>query len=152
MPMNSIMLRPGVNTELTQSLNEAGVFTSQLIRYKSNLIQTYGGWTNYINTSIPSTVRDLHAWQGLSSNKFLGVGATANLITINSGATNDITPQTLTDNPPPNFSISSGSSLVTVVDANSSQTVFNTVYFNTPVSIGAYLLNGAYKIASVLGS
>lgn len=152
MAMGAVTLRPGVNTQLTQSLNEAGVFSSQLIRYKDSLIQTYGGWVNFVSFTVPSTVREMHAWQGLQSNKLLALGATSNLSVITAGSNSDITPQILIDNPPPNFSISSGSSIVTIVDGNSSASVFNTVYFNTPVALGPYLLNGPYKITSVLGS
>lgn len=149
MPMGSVILRPGVDTEKTLSLNEAGISQSQLIRTKNGLTQTYGGWEAYIGTAIPSTVKDLHAWEDVSGNSRLGVGATSNLMMVTSGSATDITPQTRTTNPAPNFSISSGSFTVTVVDPNSGPTVYNTVFFNTPVAIGNLLLNGAYPIATV---
>lgn len=151
MPMGSVTLRPGVDVQKTLSVNEAGVSQSQLIRYKEGLIQTIGGWQQYYSGVIPSTVRELHAWQGLTNNQFLALGATKNLITINSSTATDITPQTTTTNPAPNFSISSGSNLVTIADA-SSLSVFDVVFFNTPVAIGNLLLQGAYPINSVLGS
>jgi hypothetical protein len=98
MPMQSIQLRPGVNVERTLAANEAGVSRSQLIRYKDQMIQTYGGWSQYIPSAIPSTVRALHAWQGISGSdqQYLGVGAVANLIIVSDGAVSDITPQTAT--------------------------------------------------------
>lgn len=152
MPWGAVQLRPGVDTQLTLSANQAGVSQSQLIRYKEGLIQTDGGFSNYVSFSIGSTVRELHPWQDVAGNKHLGVGATASLSVITAGSNQDITPQTNTTNPTPNFSISSGSNLVTVIDGGSSATTFNTVYFNTPVAIGAYLLSGAYTIHSVGGS
>jgi hypothetical protein len=152
MPWGAVQLKPGVDTQLTLSANTAGVAQSQLIRYKDGLIQSYGGFTDYVPFTIGSTVRDLHPWQDAAGVKHLGVGATGNLVVITAGSAQDITPQTNTTNPAPNFSISSGSDLVTVVDAGSSASVFNVVYFNTPVAIGAFLLNGAYPINSVLGS
>jgi|SRR5882672_561574 len=152
MAWGAIQLKPGVDTQLTLSANSAGVSQSQLIRYKESLIQTVGGWVNYINTTIPSTVRDLHPWQDINGVKHLGVAATASLGVVTAGSFTDITPQTTITNPAPNFSISSGSNLVTVVDGGANASVFNTIYFNTPVAIGAYLLNGAYPINSVLGS
>lgn len=152
MPWTAVQLKPGVDTQLTLSANMAGVSQSQLIRYKEGLIQTYGGWVNYIPFTIGSTVRDLHPWQDVTGTRHLGVAATQSLTVITAGSAQDITPQTNTTNPPPNFSISSGSNLVTVVDGGSSASTFNTVYFNTPVAIGAYLLNGAYPINTVGGS
>lgn len=152
MPWAAIELKPGVNTQLTLSANQAGVSQSQLIRFKDGIIQTPGGWVNYIATTINSTVRDLHPWMDFAGTSHLGVAATGNVISVTAGSQTDITPQKTTDNPTPNFSISSGSNLVTVVDPGSSQTVNNTVYFNTPIAIGGVLLNGAYPINSVLGS
>ncbi len=149
MPMGSVLLRPGVNIEATPSLNEAGISQSQLIRTKNGLTQTYGGWESFVTAAIPSTVKDLHAWQDVEENTHLGVGATSNLMVVTSGSASDITPQTTTTNPAPNFSISSGSATVTVVDANSAPTIYNTVFFNTPVAIGNLLLNGAYPIQTV---
>src|SRR5262245_22895307 len=114
MPWGAIQLRPGVNTQLTMSANEAGISQSQLIRYKEGLVQTYGGWQNYVSFTIGSTIRDLHPWQDAAGVQHLGVGATGSLSVITSGGNNPITPQTTTTNPTPNFSVSTGSCLVTV--------------------------------------
>lgn len=152
MPMSSILLRPGVNLELTPSLNEAGISQSQLIRTKNGITQAYGGWQSFGVAAIPSTARDLHPWEAVSGTSYLGVGATSNLIVVTANSNTDITPQQRTSNPAPNFSISSGSAVVTVVDADAGPTVFNTVFFNTPVSIGNMLLNGAYPITTVLST
>ena len=151
MPMGSVLLKPGVDVEKTLSLNEAGISESQLIRFKGGLIQTYGGWASY-GAVIPSTVRDLHAWQDVQGIDHLGVGATHNLIVVTAGSNNDITPQTFITNTTPSFSISSGLTAVTVTDPNSGQAIYNTVYFNTPVAVGDLLLNGAYQIFSVLST
>lgn len=152
MPWSAVQLKPGVDTQMTLSVNSAGVSQSQLVRYKEQMIQTYGGWSPYATITIPTTVRDLHPWQDIAGVKHLGVAATGNLGVITAGSYQDITPQTNTTNPTPNFSISSGSRVVTIVDAGSSASVFNTVYFNTPVAIGNLLLNGAYPINSIGGS
>lgn len=151
----AIQLKPGVDTQMTLAANTAGVATSQLIRYKEQMIQCYGGWTNLVATTIASTIRDLHPWQGIGvSHPHLGIGATQSWSVYHSDDQSivDVTPQTYTSNPAPRFSISSGSNILTVVDGGSSQTVFNTVYFNTPIAIGAFLINGAYPINSVGGS
>lgn len=152
MAMGSVLLRPGVDIEKTFSLNEAGISQSQLIRTKNGLTQTYGGWTQYVTAAIPSTVKDLHAWEDVSGVSHLGVAATANLMVVTNGSNTDITPQQTTTNPVPDFSISSGSNTVTVKDPNSGPTVFNSVFFNTPVAIGNLLLNGAYQIQTVLST
>src|SRR6266478_6642590 len=127
MPMASVTLRPGVNTMLTPAQNEAGVSQANLVRYQQGMIQKYGGWSQYYPASIGSTIRELFGWQGLTGNSYLGIGATQSLSVIISGANTDITPQILTTNPTPSFSISSGSKIVTIVDPNSSASIFTTI-------------------------
>lgn len=155
MPWSPIQLVPGVNTQKTLSDNQAGVSQSQAIRYKDNLIQTLGGWINLFPSVVPSTVRDIHAWEGIgTTHPHLSLAGTQNLTIYHSdnGALNDITPQTNVTNPPVDISISAGTNLATIVDGGSSATTYNTVFFNTQIAIGSYLLSGAYKINSVGGS
>lgn len=152
MPWGSVQLRPGVDVQKTLSENQAGISVSQMIRYKEGLVQSYGGWQAYINGTITSTVRDLHPWQDVAGVQHLAVAATANLVVITAGSQQDITPETTTTNPVPSFSVTSGSCVVSVTDANANASVLNTVYFNTPISVGGFLLNGAYQIVSALST
>lgn len=155
MPFNSVLLKPGVNTQQTPLLNEAGVSQSQLIRYKDGLIQALGGWENWGPLIVPSTVRDTHAWQVLAGNQYLGIGATANLMTYlsSNNVLRDITPQTLTNTSSQiTFSVTSGSNSITVNDPNSGASIYNTVFFNTPVTVGTAFLSGAYPVQAVLSS
>ena len=152
MPMTSATLRPGINTMMTLAQNEAGFSASNLMRYQQGMIQKLGGWNQYYPFTISSTVRELFGWQGLAGGKYLAVGATQSLSVINSNTNNVITPQTFITNVTPNFSVSSGSNIVTVVDPGSSMTVYNSIYFNTPVAVGPLLLDGAYRINTISGS
>ena len=152
MPWSSVTLQPGVDVMKTLSANQAGVSQSQMIRYKEGMIQTYGGWVNYVPFTINSTIRDLHPWQDINGNQHLAVAATQNLGVITAGSYTDITPQTTTTNPTPNFSITASSNIVTVTDPNANVSTFNTVYFDTPVAVGSILLNGAYQIVTALST
>lgn len=152
MPWATVKLKPGVVTQYTPVLNEAGVSDSNLIRYHDDLIQKLGGWEKYYSGSIGSTIREIHGWSALLGTQFLAVGATGELDVITSGSLSDITPETHTTNPAPNFSISSGSNVVTVIDAGSSASVFDTVFFNTQIAVGNLLLSGAYHVNTVGGS
>src|SRR6266478_9139627 len=152
MPMTSVKLRPGVNTMMTLSQNEAGVSQAQLIRYQQGMIQKYGGWSQYYPVSIGSTIKELFGWQGLTGNSYLGIGATQSLSVIVSGANTDITPQYRSVNSTPSFSVSSGSNSVTIIDQNSSASIFTTIYLNTPINVGGVVLSGAYPVSAALGS
>lgn len=151
--MISLKLRPGVNVEATQTLNESGISSCNLIRFKSSLPQKLGGWTKFYPNSLPGIPRDLHAWGDLSGNHRLSVGTTTNLDVITNGLLVDITPQTKATDGAPNFSTVINTSTVTVVDANiSNVTAFDAVFFNTPVSVGGIILAGIYPIATIVGT
>ena len=155
MPMLAVQLKPGVDTQQTPTLNSAGIYQSQLIRYKDGLVQSYGGCQPFIGTSIPSTVRSLHAWLDSDNESWLSAAATNNLIVMHAGNIYDITPQTRLSSFAPDFSISTSPGNeynITVADPNSGVSIYDTVYFNTPVSIGNLLVNGAYTVAAVLST
>ncbi len=151
MPMTSVTLKPGVNTQYTPSLNEAGVSESNLIRYKDELIQKLGGWERYYSLTIDSTIREIHGWQSAGGIGYLAVGATNSLSIIQSGSLSTITPQTRISGTI-SYSISSGSNVVTVNAPNSSMSVYDTVLFIQPTALGGTFLNGAYPVATVLGT
>ncbi len=153
MPYGAVRLLPGVNTERTATLNETGVTQSSLIRYKDSLIQKYGGWTRYYPFAVSGTPRDLHAWEDLNNTGHLLVGTTTQLGIITSGMLTDITPQTFLSDFAPDFTTVISTPTVTIVDPNiSNVTTFDSIIFNTPVSVGGLILSGAYAITLVTGA
>lgn len=153
MPFAEIKLKPGVSVDWTPTLNEAGYSQSQLIRFRDSLAQKYGGWTKFYPFAVSGVPRDLHAWEDLNSTPHLGVGTTAMYGVITGSNLTVITPQTLVSNFAPNFSTVINTSTVTFVDPNiSNVTAFDSVFFNTPVSIGGIILSGLYPIAASVGT
>jgi hypothetical protein len=153
MPYGEIRLLPGVNLEKTPTLNEAGVSVSQLIRYKDALIQKLGGWAKYYPFAVAGFPRDIHIWEDLAQSNHLSIGTTTQLNIITSGTLQDITPQTKTTNPAPNFSTVISTPTVTVIDAGiSNVTVFDSVLFSTPIQVDSLILYGLYPIISIVGA
>lgn len=153
MPFGGVKLIPGVNVERTPTLNEAGVVQSQLIRYRDGLIQKYGGWVNFYPFAVAGIPRDMHAWDDLNQASRLAIGTTAQLGAITGSTLRDLTPQTKTTNPAPNFSTTVGSASVLVVDPNiDTVTTYDSVFFNTPIAVGGIILSGLYPIDSVTGA
>lgn len=147
MPFGTIQLRPGVNTVMTPTLNQAGVSASNLIRWRDQLPEKVGGWQKFIATAMGSLARCLHAWQDLSANKWLASGNLSSVKAILGGSPLDITPQTKTTNPVLNVSSTQGSKVITIVDtAVGILTQYDSVFFNTPISIGGLILTGSYQI------
>lgn len=152
MPFSGVKLNPGVNVERTPLLLEAGCAASRLIRYRDSLIQKYGGWQKFYPLSVSGTPRDLHAWQDLNQIDRLAIGTTSQIATISSGQLSSLTPQTLLSDFAPDFTTINGDPLVEVEDPNiANVTVFDSVFFNTPVSVGGTILSGLYPIEVITG-
>lgn len=153
MPMAMIRLKPGINSELTPTLNEAGYQTSNLGRFRNGLFEKIGGWQAYYPFAVGGVPKALHAWLDLNETKYLGVGSTTILASISNGGLANISPQVLTTNFAPNFTTTNGSPNVAVDDSNiANVTTYDAVEFLTPVSVGGVILAGLYPIALSLGT
>lgn len=153
MPMGSVLLRPGIQTELTPTLNEAGYSASRLGRFKNQLFQKIGGWIKFYPFALGGIPRALHAWQDLNDEQHLAAGTTTELDVITDGTLQDISPQFLVSDFTPDFETSMGSPNVIVDDPNiSNVTIYDSVEFMTPVSVGGIILSGTYAIALNLGT
>lgn len=153
MPFAPVELTPGVNVERTPTLNEAGYSQSNLIRWKDKLAQKIGGWVSYYANPVAGIPRCLHAWQDLNETGRLAIGTTQELDVLTSGVITQITPQKQTTNVAPNFDTTINSKNVTVTDSGvSGITILDSVYFNTPVSVGGLILSGVYPVIQILSS
>jgi len=157
MPHASFKLLPGVDQNKTPALNEAAISYSQLVRFipdrtLGGLVQKLGGWTKYFGSTINSIVRCLWAWEDTNGNSYLGVGAEGvaaggggALSVIVSGGITDITPQTTTVNVAVDFSTTSGSNEITIVDTGRNINDYDVVDIQTQVSVGGLVLFGQYQ-------
>lgn len=153
MPFGSVRLIPGVNVERTPTLNEAGYSVSSLIRFKDSLAQKLGGWAKYFQFTVPAVPRDLHAWQDLNLIKRLAVGSTTGFGIIANGVLQNLTPQTFISTGLTTLATTSGNPQVELTDPGIlNVTTFDSVYFNTPMSVGGIVLSGLYSIAIVTGT
>jgi hypothetical protein len=156
MPLKTVNLLPGVNTEQTALQDESIVASSQLIRWRYAaqrvLVEKLGGWAKFYPLAFGSPARALHAWEGINADTHLAVGCETSLDVITAGLASDITPRTLITNPAVDFSTTSTSKTVTIVDAGITVSVYDTIYLLTPVSVGGIVLQGSYPVASVVSS
>jgi len=151
MPFGAVTLRPGLNVELTETANEAGYSATNLVRFQAGLAQKIGGWQKFYTLPVTGIPRDLHAWQDLNETGYLAVGSTQQLAVISSDNLSDITPQTRVSDFAPNFTTTSGSDSVLIDDPNiANVTVFDNVFFNTPVSVGGLVLSAFFRLPSLL--
>ena len=148
-----IDLKPGLNAELTQLGLHAGYASTWLGRFKDGLFQKLGGWLKFINLAVTGNPRAAHTWQSLAGTKLLAVGTTQQLGVFSGSTLANLTPQTFMSDVSPNFSTSAGSNVVTIIDSNiNTVTTYDSVYFNTPISIDGIILSGLYAITATLSS
>jgi hypothetical protein len=156
MPLRTVNLLPGQNVEQTALLDEAIVNSAQLIRWKYAaqriLPEKLGGWAKFYLLGFGSPVRALHAWEGINADRHLAAGCELSLEVVTNGSAQDITPRILITNPAVNFSTTVGNATVTVVDAGITTTVYDSIFLNTPVSVGGIVLYGEYQVKSVVSS
>lgn len=153
MPIVPLKLISGVNADYTPTLNQAGISSCNLIRFKDRLPQKLGGWSKFYPFNLVGVPKAIHGWADLNATNHLAIGTTNELAVITNGALQDITPQEIISNIAPAFTTTSTSTTVLVTDTNiSNVTTFDAVFFNTPVSIGGILLQGVYSIDSIAGT
>jgi hypothetical protein len=149
-PIQSLRLIPGLNTERTPSLNEAGFSATSLIRWRDGLPEKLGGWQRFYPAAIGSKIFALNAWTSYNNVSYLGIGAASSLNVLASGSLTNLTPQVFTSNIAPAFTTTLGSKFVTVADTNTNGlTTYSTINISTPVSIGGIILFGQYVIQSI---
>jgi len=144
--LKKLALKPGVNKENTRYTSENGWYDCDKIRFRQGMPEKIGGWTRISNQSFIGVCRSLWAWVTLGSLKLLGVGTNLKFFIENGGSYYDITPLrsavTLT-NP---FDMVSGSSTVTVTDANGGYITGDYVTFTGSTANGGITLLGEYAL------
>ena len=157
MAHSTLRLIPGVDVIKTPTLNEAALSSTNLVRFMPDrnnlgLVQKLGGWVAYFNSAYSSAIRALKGWADLNAVNHLAVGAQSSLNVLTGNNNINITPQTSVTNTAPNFSTTSGSTVVTVVDSNITASVLDYVNYVTPVSVGGVVLTGSYQLQTASGT
>jgi len=144
--LKKILLKSGVNKENTRYTSENGWYDCDKVRFRQGTPEKIGGWQRISSQSFVGVCRSLWAWVTLGSLKLLGVGTNLKFYIENGGSYYDVTPLrsavTLT-NP---FAMVSGSSTVTVTDANGGYINGDYVTFTGSTSNGGITLLGEYSL------
>jgi len=154
MPLQKIVLKPGVNRENTRYTNEGGYYESEKVRFRQGTPEKIGGWLRISANTFLGLCRSLWNWVTLSGNNLLGLGTNLKFYVERGGAYYDITPiratTTLGANP---FVATSGSAIITVTAASHGAINNDYVTFSGAVTLGgnitAAVLNAQYQITYV---
>ena len=118
MPLQLLQFRPGINREGTTLANEGGWYECDKVRFRSGYPQKLGGWQPLSTSTYQGVARSLINWVTLKGYNLLGMGTNLKYYVESGGTYNDITPIRATvvlTNP---FTTTSGSTTVTVTDAD----------------------------------
>jgi hypothetical protein len=148
MPLQKVLLRPGVNRENTRYTNEGGWYESEKIRFRQGTPEKLGGWARISAATFLGVCRSLWNWVTLGAQNLLGVGTNLKFYIENGGTYYDITPiraqYTLT-----NPFTTNGTTTVTVTHAGGGylNNAFVTFYGST--AVGGQTITGEYRITYI---
>jgi hypothetical protein len=131
MPLQKVLLRPGINKENTRYTTEGGWYECDKIRFRQGTPEKIGGWVQFAGGTFLGVCRSLWNWATLNNTDLLGVGTSLKYYISRGGAFFDITPirSTVTLTNP--FSVASaGISVVTVADVDHGCTTGSYVTFS----------------------
>ena len=147
MPIQAVKLRPGINREGTRYTNEGGYYDGDKIRFRQGTPEKIGGWTRISSSTFSGVCRSLHNWVTLGGQNLIGAGTHLKFYIENVGKYNDITPLRATVSLTDPFTTTSGSTTVTVTDANGGYSDGDYVTFSNASAAGGITIDGEYQIS-----
>lgn len=149
MPLQKIVLKPGVNRENTRYTNEGGYYESNLVRFRQGTPEKIGGWVQISPNTFTGVCRSLWNWITTTGANLVGVGTESKFFIEQTGVYSDITPivssHLLGASP---ITTVSGSATVTITDTAYQPTVGDYVIFSGVATFNNITLNGEYKVTA----
>ena len=148
MPLQKILLKPGVNRENTRYTNEGGWYESDKVRFRQGTPEKIGGWQRISTSTFLGICRSLWNWVTLGSLNLLGVGTSLKFYIESGGIYNDVTPIRTTTTLTNPFT-TNGTTTVTVTDANGGFIDNDYVTFYGATAVGGQTISGEYQITYI---
>jgi len=148
MPLQKILLKPGVNRENTRYTNEGGWYESDKVRFRQGTPEKIGGWQRISTSTFLGVCRSLWNWVTLGSLNLLGVGTSLKFYIESGGVYNDVTPIRTTTTLTNPFT-TNGTTTVTVTDANGGFIDNDYVTFYGATAVGGQTISGEYQITYI---
>ena len=149
MPLQKVILKPGVNRENTRYTNEGGWYESDKIRFRQGTPEKIGGWVRISANTYTGVCRSLWNWTTLTGANLVGVGTSNKFYIEATGAYYDITPIYTTNTLGANPLSTDGTTTVTVTDASYSPQVGDFVIFNGATTFNGVTISGEYEVKTV---
>ena len=149
MTLKKLALRGGINRERTRYASEGGWYNGDKIRFRKGMPEKIGGWTQISSSTFLGVARSLFNWVTITGQNFMGVGTNLKFYVENGGGYNDITPLRATVSLTNPFTTTSGSTTVTVTDANGGFLDGDYVTFSGSSAVGGLTITGEFRLTTL---
>jgi hypothetical protein len=160
MANQKLVMKPGINRQISATLNEGGYTDGSRVRFRFGVPQKLGGWIKWMTTLLTGACRTIHAWSQLNTLIDVTFGTHDHVYISQGGTLYDVTPvDAIVSAGATNVATTSGSAtLLVTTGANHGRTVGDWVTFDaisgtvrTPsgITVGGIALSGDYKVATV---
>ena len=149
MPLQKVLLKPGVNRENTRYTTEGGWYECNNVRFRQGNPEIIGGWTPFTLNTFLGVCRSLWNWATLGSVNLIGVGTNLKFYIEEGGFFNDVTPIRATTTLGANPFTGDGTTTVVVTAASHGAVNGDYVTFSGVTGTYASLLNAQYQITFI---
>ena len=149
MPLQKVLLKPGVNRENTRYTTEGGWYECNNVRFRQGNPEIIGGWTPFSLNTFVGVCRSLWNWATLGSVNLIGVGTNLKFYIEEGGFFNDVTPIRATTTLGANPFTGDGTTTVVVTAASHGAVNGDYVTFSGVTGTYASLLNAQYQITYI---
>ena len=149
MPLQKVLLKPGVNRENTRYTTEGGWYEGNNVRFRQGNPEIIGGWTPFSLNTFVGVCRSLWNWATLGSVNLIGVGTNLKFYIEEGGFFNDITPIRATTTLGANPFTGNGTTTVTVTANSHGAVNGDYVTFSGVTGTYASLLNAEFQITFI---
>ena len=149
MPLQKVLLKPGVNRENTRYTSEGGWYEGNNVRFRQGNPEIIGGWTPFSLNTFVGVCRSLWNWATLGSVNLIGVGTNLKFYIEEGGFFNDVTPIRATTTLGANPFTGDGTTTVVVTAASHGAVNGDYVTFSGVTGTYASLLNAQYQITFI---
>jgi len=149
MPLQKILLKPGVNRENTRYTTEGGWYECDKIRFRQGSPEVIGGWQPISTYTYDGVCRSLWNWVTLGFLNLVGVGTNTKFYIEKGGEYFDITPIRSTVTLGTNPFAADGTTTVTVTSVAHGATTGSFVTFSGATGTYASTWNAEYQLTVV---
>lgn len=149
MPLQKVLLKPGVNRENTRYTTEGGWYECNNVRFRQGNPEIIGGWKPFTLATFMGACRSLWNWITLGGLNYIGLGTNLKYYIESGGGFNDVTPIRATTTLGADPFTGSGTTTVVVTAAAHGAVNGDFVTFSGVTGTYASLLNAEFQITYI---